>query len=85
MTKKLTKNNTFNLVYSREYQDPEDQDFFPSYNTIFRNVPEKYINRCLNNIKKIKSFCDKKFSEDATNYTGYSKVEILYPEVLRLS
>ena len=77
MTKELTKNNTFNLVYSREYQDPEDQDFFPSYNTIFRNVPEKYINRCLNNIKKIKSFCDKKFSEDATNYTGYSKVEIL--------
>jgi len=79
MSKELTKNNTFNLVYSREYQDSEDRydEFFPIYNTIFRNVPEKYINRCLNNIKKIKSFCDKNFNEDATNFTGYSKVEIL--------
>ena len=28
MTKELTKNNTFNLVYKREYQDSEDYDFF---------------------------------------------------------
>ncbi len=55
MTKELTKNNTFNLVYKREYQDSEDYDFFPIYYTIFRNVPEKYINRCLNKIKSIKT------------------------------
>lgn len=79
MTKELTKNNTFNLVYKREYQDSEDRydEFFPIYYTIFRNVPEKYINRCINNFKKIKSFCDKNFNEDATNATGHSEVEIL--------
>ena len=45
MTQKLTKNNTFNLVYKREYQDSEDHDFFPIYNTIFRNVPIKFLNK----------------------------------------
>ena len=77
MTKKLTKNNTFNLVYKREYQDSEDYDFFPIYYTIFRNVPEKYINRCLNKIKSIKAFCDKNFNETATNFTNHTEVEIL--------
>ena len=77
MTKELTKNNTFNLVYKREYQDSEDYDFFPIYYTIFRNVPEKYINRCLNKIKSIKTFCDKNFNETATNFTNHTEVEIL--------
>ena len=80
MTKELTKNNTFNLVYKREYQDSESygyDEFFGSYYTIFRNVPEKYINRCLNKIKNIKTFCDKNFNESATNFTGHTEVEIL--------
>ena len=81
MSKELTKNNTFNLVYSREYQDSEDRydEFFPIYNTIFRNVPIKYLNRLNAKVmkEKLKSFCDKHFNEDATNATGYSKIEII--------
>ena len=79
MTKELTKNNTFNLVYKREYQDSEDHDFFPIYYTIFRNVPIKHL-KTLNtksNFKKVKTFCDKNYNETATNATGYSEVEIL--------
>ena len=61
MTKELTKNNTFNVVYKREYQDSEDHDFFPIYNTIFRNVPIKFLNKLNNDTfkKKVKEFCDK--------------------------
>ena len=79
MTKELTKNNTFNLVYKREYQDCEDHDFFPIYNTIFRNVPIKFLNKLNNDTfkKKVKAFCDKNFKEQATNDTGYTEVEIL--------
>ena len=81
MTKELTKNNTFNLVYKREYQDSEDRydEFFPIYYTIFRNVPIKHL-KTLNtksNFKKLKSFCDKNFNEDAKNATGHSEIEIL--------
>ena len=79
MTKELTKNNTFNLVYKREYQDSEDHDFFPIYYTIFRNIPIKFLNKInTDNLKKkVKTFCDKNFKETATNATGYSEVEIL--------
>ena len=82
MTKELTKNNTFNLVYKREYQDSESygyDEFFPTYYTIFRNVPIKFLNK-LNDKdfkKKVKTFCDKNYNETATNATGYSEVEIL--------
>ena len=82
MTKKLTKNNTFNLVYKREYQDSESygyDEFFGTYYTIFRNVPIKFLNK-LNKKdfkNKIKTFCDKNYNETATNATGYSEVEIL--------
>jgi len=80
-TMKLTKNGTFNLVYAVEYIDSEeryDQDFY-IYNTIFRNVPLKYLNK-LNNTEfkaKVKAFCDKNYKEKATNATGNSKVEII--------
>ena len=79
MTTKLTKNNTFNLVYMREYQDPDDHDYFPIYHTIFRNVPIKYLNRMNNDAfkNKVKAFCEKNYKDVATNYTGYSYVEII--------
>ena len=82
MSKELTKNNTFNLVYKREYVDSDNyqyDDYFPIYYTIFRNVPLSQLNR-LNNKdfkNKVKAFCDKNFKETATNATGYSEVEIL--------
>ena len=79
MTKELTKNNTFNLVYKREYQDSEDYDFFPIYYTIFRNIPIKFLNKLNSDVfkRKVKSFCDNNFNETATNATGHSEVEIL--------
>jgi|MDSY01.2.fsa_nt_gb hypothetical protein len=82
MTQELTKNNTFNLVYKREYVDSDNyqyDEYFPIYNTIFRNVPIKFLNK-LNNKdfkNKVKTFCDKNYKETATNATGYSEVEIL--------
>ena len=82
MTKELTKNNTFNLVYKREYVDSDNQqydEYFPIYYTIFRNIPIKFLNKInTDNLKKkVKTFCDKNFKETATNATGYSEVEIL--------
>ena len=76
---KLTKNNTVHLVYGREYQDTNDRydQFFYSYSTIFRNVPLKYLNILMRNKDKIKKFCDKNYGEDATNFVGSTKVEIL--------
>ena len=82
MTKELTKNNTFNLVYKREYVDSDSysyDEFFGTYYTIFRNVPIKFLNK-LNDKdfkKKVKTFCDKNYNETATNFTNYTEVEIL--------
>ena len=82
MTKELTKNNTFNLVYKREYVDSDSHqydDYFPIYYTIFRNVPLSQLNR-LNNKEfkqKVKEFCDKNYKETATNDTGYSEVNMI--------
>tara|TARA_Y100001958_G_C20859232_1_gene298240 strand:+ start:83 stop:601 length:519 start_codon:yes stop_codon:yes gene_type:complete len=81
-TMKTLKNNTFNLVYKREYVDSDNysyDDYFPIYFTIFRNVPIEHL-KTLNTkstFKKIKTFCDKNYKETATNFTGYSEVEIL--------
>ena len=43
----ITKNNSFNLVYSREYNDSDEtyDPYFNIYYTIFRNIPLKYLNR----------------------------------------
>ena len=82
MTQELTKNNTFNLVYKREYVDSDNyqyDDYFPIYYTIFRNVPLSQLNR-LNNRdfkNKVKAFCDKNYKETATNDTGYSEVNMI--------
>ena len=74
MTKELTKNNTFNLVYKENTKISEDHDYFPIYNTIFRNVPIKFLNKLNNDAfkKKVKTFCDKNFKDVATNDTGYT-------------
>jgi len=77
----ITKNNTFNLVYAREYEDSEERydPYFFIYNTIFRNIPLKYLSR-INDVKfkeKVKAFCDKNFTETASNYTGVSTVDII--------
>lgn len=75
-----TKGSSLNLVYGREYFDEEDCDYFFIYHTIFRNVPLSQLNRLTNTEfqKKIKTYCDKHYNEDAVNGTGHSKVEMVH-------
>ena len=77
--KDMSIENTLHLVYARYYSDDEEFENFPLYSTILRNVPLKYLNR-LNDPKfkaKVKKIMDKKYKEDATNYTGYSEVDMI--------
>ena len=67
MTKELYK--TFNIVYKREYQDPEDgSDTFWSSSTLYRNVPVSKIKYYRKRLLMFKDYMDKIFKEDATNF-----------------
>ena len=49
----MSKNKTFNVCYLREYMDPEHQgDFFYHYETVYRNVPEKFRKKFKNQKQK---------------------------------
>ena len=74
------KSKTFNVCYLREYMDPEHQgDFFYAYETIYRNVPEKYRSKFDNqNMKmKILKFCDWNYKESATNFANATRIELI--------
>ena len=76
----MSKDSTIHLTYWREYTDPEDNDWFQTHNTIFRNVPLSQLNR-LNSKElkaKVKAFCDKNFKETASNYENYSEVNMIH-------
>ena len=76
----MSKEGTLHLVYQRQYYDDEDMDYFFINYTIFRNVPLSQLNR-LNNKdfqKKVKEFCDKNYTEAASNFTGVSGVEMIH-------
>ena len=78
----MSKEGTLHLVYFREYEDSEERydPYFNTYYTIFRNLPLSQLNR-LNNKdfqKKVKEFCDKNYKETASNFTGYSGVEMIH-------
>ena len=71
---------TFNVCYLREYMDPEHQgDFFYAYETIYRNVPEKYRSKFDTKEMKLKilKFCDWNYKDMASNFTRVSKVELI--------
>ena len=71
---------TFNVCYLREYMDPEHQgDFFYAYETIYRNVPEKYRSKFNTKEMKMKilKFCDWNYKDMASNFTRISKVELI--------
>ena len=71
---------TFNVCYLREYMDPEHQgDFFYAYETIYRNVPEKYRSKFNANKMKMKilKHCDWNYKDMASNFTRISKVELI--------
>ena len=74
------KNKTFNVCYLREYADPENQgDYFYAYETIYRNVPEKYKDYFNTESMKMKilKFCDWNYKDMATNHTNVSRIELI--------
>ena len=70
---------TFNVCYLREYMDPENPgDFFYAYETVYRNVPNKFKKIFTDKVKlKIVKFLDWNYKETATNYAKVSKVELI--------
>ena len=72
--------DTFNVVYLREYIDPENEcETFSAYETIYRNVPSKYYKKFDNKKMKMKllKHCDWNYKDMATNYTNVSNIEIV--------
>ena len=75
----MSKEGTLHLTYWREYQDPDDYDWFKIHYTIFRNVPLSQLKRLNSETfkNKIKKYCDKHFNETASNATGNSGVDMI--------
>ena len=68
---------TFNVVYAREYIDPEcESENFWGYETIYRNVPNKYRSKFDNEKMKMKMLkhCDWNYKDSATNFTNVSNI-----------
>ncbi len=76
----MSKQGTIHLTYWREYQDPEDIEWFKIHHTIFRNVPLSQLRRLNSEIlkNKIKKYCDDRYTETASNATGNSGVDIIH-------
>ena len=71
---------TFNVCYLREYIDPEcESETFSAYETIYRNVPIKYLKKFTDKKMKMKllKHCDWNYKDMATNYTNVSNIEIV--------
>ena len=76
----MSKNKTFNVCYLREYMDPEHQgDFFYAYETIYRNVPEKYRSKFDTQKMRMKilKHCDWNYKETASNFANATRVELI--------
>ena len=62
---------TFNVCYTREYIDPENEsETFNSYETIYRNVPIKYLKKFTDTKMKMKllKYCDWNYKDHAANF-----------------
>ena len=71
---------TFNVVYLREYIDPDNEcETFNAYETIYRNVPMKYLKKFTNKDFKMKMLkhCDWNYKDSAVNFTNVSNIEIV--------
>ena len=69
---------TFNVVYMREYIDPENEsETFGAYETIYRNVPNKYRSKFDNEKMKMKMLkhCDWNYKDSAANFTNVTNIE----------
>ena len=76
----MSKNKTFNVCYLREYMDPEHQgDFFYHYETVYRNVPEKFRKKFKNQKTKMKiiKFLDWNYKESASNFANSTRIELI--------
>ena len=65
--------STFNVCYLREYIDPENEsETFNAYETIYRNVPIKYLKKFTDEKIKMKmlKFCDWNYKDSAANFTN---------------
>ena len=72
--------STFNVCYLREYIDPEcESETFSAYETIYRNVPIKYLKKFTDKKMKMKllKHCDWNYKDMATNYNNVSNIEIV--------
>ena len=71
---------TFNVVYMREYMDPDHEwDTFGAYETIYRNVPNKYRSKFDTKEMKMRMLkhCDWNYKDSAANFTNVSNIEIV--------
>ena len=71
---------TFNVCYLREYMDPEHQgDFFYHYETVYRNVPEKYRKKFSEQKMKMKilKWTDWNYKESAENFENSTRIELI--------
>ena len=72
--------STFNVCYLREYMDPDcESETFSAYETIYRNVPIKYLKKFTDKKMKMKllKHCDWNYKDMATNFTNVSNIEIV--------
>ena len=83
----VTTTNNFHVVYQREYEDSEDvyEPYFLSTFTIFKNVPFSYkrlqtIQKKSNALKKILDAEYKEKGTTASNFTGRSRVAVIYDD-----
>ena len=79
---------TFNVVYMREYMDPDHEwDTFGAYETIYRNVPNKYRSKFDTKEMKMKMLkhCDWNYKDSAANFTNVTNIEIIMEKEYYLS
>ena len=76
----MSVNKTFNVCYLREYMDPEHVgEYFYAYETVYRNVPEKFRARFTNQKTKMKliKFLDWNYKETASNFAKCTRIELI--------
>ena len=72
--------STFNVCYLREYMDPDcESETFSAYETIYRNVPIKYLKKFTNKDLKMKMLkhCDWNYKDSAVNFTNVSNITLV--------
>ena len=71
---------SFSIVYKREYNDPEEPESFWLGDSIYKNVPMSKIKFYRKQLINIHRILNKTYKEDASNFTGNTGIEIVYPD-----